>query len=74
MNYKAHTKVWKGFPEVSIRNVIIASILYKMLSTSDKIPCNTNNPCRNDGTCYGTMLEYQCACPDGHTGSNCESK
>ena len=46
----------------------------KMLFFSDEIPCNNNNPCQNGGTCYGTVLNYQCTCRVGYTGTNCESK
>ena len=41
---------------------------------SDEIPCTTNDPCRNGGTCSGTVLNYQCSCPDGYEGISCESK
>ena len=44
------------------------------LIISDEIPCNINNPCRNGGTCSGTVLSYQCSCRVGYTGTNCESK
>ena len=44
------------------------------LFISDEIPCNRNNPCRNGGTCSGTVLSYQCSCRFGYTGTNCESK
>ena len=41
---------------------------------SDEISCNRDNNCKNGGTCYGTMLNYQCSCAEGYTGNNCESK
>ena len=46
----------------------------EMFSTSDEIPCDRDNPCQHGGTCSGTMLNYQCSCDVGYTGSNCESK
>ena len=46
----------------------------RILTISDLIPCDQNNPCQHGGTCSGTMLNYQCSCPQGYTGTNCESK
>ena len=46
----------------------------KILFISDEIPCSNNNPCSNGGTCIGTLLSYQCVCPNGYTGTICESK
>ena len=45
-----------------------------ILFISDEIPCSSDNPCINGGTCIGTLLNYQCLCPNGYTGTNCESK
>ena len=45
-----------------------------MFNTTDEIPCDLNNPCRNGGTCSGSKLKYQFSCPEGYTGTNCESK
>ena len=41
--------------------------------TSDEIPCEENNPCRNGGNCSGTILNHLCSCTNGYTGDNCES-
>lgn len=31
-----------------------------------------SNPCNNGGTCESLMDSYECACPSGYTGVNCE--
>ncbi len=31
-----------------------------------------SSPCKNGGTCYTTATGYQCVCPTGVIGSNCE--
>lgn len=36
--------------------------------TSDCDP----NPCKNQGTCSVTATSYECSCPVGVTGVNCE--
>ena len=41
---------------------------------SGEIPCDGNHICQNGGTCYGTVLSYQCFCSEGYTGNHCESK
>ena len=53
-------------------NINIETITHSI--TSDETPCDQDNPCRNGGTCSGTILNYQCACAEGYTGKNCESK
>lgn len=43
------------------------------LSCADLNYCGTNRPCKNGGTCMNTEPdEYNCACPDGYSGKNCE--
>ena len=33
-----------------------------------------NQPCQNSGLCQNTGLnEYNCTCPAGYTGTNCET-
>ena len=49
-------------------------VINKLLPTADEIPCSSNNPCQNGGTCDGTKLNYHCSCAEGYTGTNCESK
>uniref|UniRef100_A0A8C4T401 Delta-like protein n=1 Tax=Erpetoichthys calabaricus TaxID=27687 RepID=A0A8C4T401_ERPCA len=35
--------------------------------------CGTHQPCLNGGTCSNTGPDkYQCSCPDGYSGVNCE--
>lgn len=35
--------------------------------------CGTHQPCLNGGTCSNTGPDkYQCSCPEGYSGPNCE--
>ncbi|XP_029688534.1 protein jagged-2-like isoform X3 [Takifugu rubripes] len=44
-----------------------------LLCDKDLNYCGTNRPCRNGGTCMNTEPdEYNCACPDGYSGKNCQ--
>ncbi|XP_068608268.1 protein jagged-2-like [Brachionichthys hirsutus] len=44
-----------------------------LLCNKDLNYCGTNRPCKNGGTCMNTEPdEYDCACPDGYSGKNCE--
>uniref|UniRef100_A0A3B4ZWR4 Protein jagged-2-like n=1 Tax=Stegastes partitus TaxID=144197 RepID=A0A3B4ZWR4_9TELE len=44
-----------------------------LLCDKDLNYCGTNRPCKNGGTCMNTEPdEYNCACPDGYSGKNCE--
>uniref|UniRef100_A0A915CLH4 EGF-like domain-containing protein n=1 Tax=Ditylenchus dipsaci TaxID=166011 RepID=A0A915CLH4_9BILA len=40
---------------------------------AEECVCNSNNPCRNGGTCfYDGPNQYDCECKPGFTGQNCE--
>uniref|UniRef100_A0A3Q3KFA0 Delta-like protein n=1 Tax=Mastacembelus armatus TaxID=205130 RepID=A0A3Q3KFA0_9TELE len=44
-----------------------------LLCDKDLNYCGTNRPCKNGGTCMNTEPdEYNCVCPDGYSGKNCE--
>ena len=34
-------------------------------------PCR-NVPCENGGTCMNLGIDYECVCPDGYTGKDCQ--
>uniref|UniRef100_W5MWB8 Delta-like protein n=1 Tax=Lepisosteus oculatus TaxID=7918 RepID=W5MWB8_LEPOC len=44
-----------------------------LLCNKDLNYCGTHSPCLNGGKCMNTEPdEYDCACPDGYSGKNCE--
>uniref|UniRef100_A0A8D0CJ36 Delta-like protein n=1 Tax=Scleropages formosus TaxID=113540 RepID=A0A8D0CJ36_SCLFO len=44
-----------------------------LLCNKDLNYCGTHQPCVNGGTCMNTEPdEYNCACPNGYSGKNCE--
>lgn len=43
------------------------------VSLADLNYCGTRQPCLNGGTCSNTGPDkYQCSCPEGYSGPNCE--
>ncbi|CAF4095370.1 unnamed protein product [Rotaria magnacalcarata] len=34
--------------------------------------CNITQPCKNNGTCNGNHYSYNCSCPCGFNGTDCE--
>ena len=32
-----------------------------------------SNPCQNGGSCYDGISQYSCDCPDGFTGTKCQT-
>ena len=42
-----------------------------MIVLSALNPC-MNVPCENGGTCMNLGIDYDCICPTGYTGKDCE--
>jgi len=43
----------------------------KAATTLDPGACSSE-PCQNGGSCESFFFGYECLCPDGYTGDNCE--
>ena len=51
--------------------VLLLSVIYSCFIT-DINECFPISPCLNNGTCINLEGSYQCSCPPGFTGINCE--
>lgn len=52
--------------------VLIVNIFSGRLCDEALNPCETLRPCQNGGTCKALGGSYQCYCPLGFSGTNCE--
>lgn len=41
------------------------------MNRNDYNPCKSN-PCFNNGLCYNRQSSYECQCPSGYYGTNCQ--
>lgn len=79
--------VWQATPEINVRQV--TKLVVFEIKTCRCISCSYINrddtvcftdidecdplPCQQNGTCTDAINMYICFCPQGFTGSNCES-
>ena len=51
---------------------LVPSKITIFFSSGEAVDHCYSNPCNNGGTCESLMDSYECACPSGYTGVNCE--
>ena len=53
---------------------MLQHIAVNLLITIAEIDLCDPDPCQNGATCSNFMTSYNCTCPEGFTGENCEGK
>ena len=51
---------------------LYSRVINYVLFISDINECDSS-PCRNEATCNNLLNAYNCTCPPGYTGTNCET-
>ncbi|XP_070567305.1 uncharacterized protein [Ptychodera flava] len=54
------------------RKTRFTGIQYCFCDKEDTDEC-LSSPCQNGGTCQDLLSSYKCNCPDGYSGTNCET-
>lgn len=74
--FRAHFIVFHAFlAHFILTHFIILLVNTEMIWATFDVPeinyCGSN-PCNNGGSCQNNADDYECMCPQGYTGSNCE--
>jgi EGF-like domain len=64
-----------GITNITVNQAPDSNYLFGSTSALLRVFYNAcqNNPCQNGGTCTPNFEGYQCACPDGFSGSDCST-
>ena len=58
---------------LSVCNVRPLSIVHAF-ELIDLLPCERQSPCQNRGNCTNNDHGYDCSCPPGYEGTNCQNE